>query len=444
MAKFTPSKKILTSEGGQFELILSLGTNETEAVTWDIEYYDPQDKGFGVSITNTTATTCEMRIYANRNASTVTKSHSFYVVKTSANVIKTRYLYGFTVQYDYARIIKPIWEDVECYGDGEVMEYRIIDVNTQEILYQGKAVVEPNGGRPGINVNKMCSNYLDNGLSNGIEDRLVYNDNYVKWFKIQQANNSAAGYKDIGQYRFYNSYAYGDEPATVFLNDPIKKTKNGGVTSITVDRRQYTPISVFNRTETEKNLLCRYINGGVIKEHINAVVDNTSELIKFVRDIYYDNLVSSVVFSTTDSTDGSIYVDITNTCYDYCLYYCNAYGGWDSLLIKGNVLRTDNIESHYFNKTFKNSTQEFEKKKYANVFTTTYRLHTDWFNDDEQSRLHHLLGSTEVYLHNLVTDEIEPVNITNKNIEYKTFTNNGKRKWCNTIDVEVAQTRVRK
>ena len=79
-----------------------------------------------------------------------------------------------------------------------------------------------------------------------------------------------------------------------------------------------------------------------------------------------------------------------------------------------------------------------------NVITSNFVLYTDYFNDDEQSRFHHLLESTEVYLHNLNTNEILPVNITNSSCDYTTFTNNGKKKWYNTINVEVAQERIRK
>jgi hypothetical protein len=63
--------------------------------------------------------------------------------------------------------------------------------------------------------------------------------------------------------------------------------------------------------------------------------------------------------------------------------------------------------------------------------------------DDEASRMHHLLESTEVYLHNLEDDTIIPVNITNNSCEFKTFTNNGKKKFNYEIDVELARTKVR-
>ena len=85
---------------------------------------------------------------------------------------------------------------------------------------------------------------------------------------------------------------------------------------------------------------------------------------------------------------------VVKTCYDYCLYYRNAHNGYDSLLIQGTANKKDKIESIYYTKNADNTKQDFAKTKYNNVITTTYTMHTDWFNDDEQSRLHHLLEST--------------------------------------------------
>jgi hypothetical protein len=125
------------------------------------------------------------------------------------------------------------------------------------------------------------------------------------------------------------------------------------------------------------------------------------------------------------------------------LYYVNGYGGWDSLLINGNNKKNDKITSSYYSKQFNNTTIDFGKTKFNNIITTSYTLYTDWFTDEEQSKLWHLLESTNVYLHNLETDRIEPCIITNTNCEYKTFTNNGKKKFYNTINVEIAQERIR-
>lgn len=50
---------------------------------------------------------------------------------------------------------------------------------------------------------------------------------------------------------------------------------------------------------------------------------------------------------------------------NYALYYINAYGGWDSLAIRGNTMQTDNIQSQ----TYKNKTNG--KVKYLNTITPT-------------------------------------------------------------------------
>ena len=124
------------------------------------------------------------------------------------------------------------------------------------------------------------------------------------------------------------------------------------------------------------------------------------------------------------------------TSKNYALYYVNAYGGWDTLAIQGNVTQTDNIQSH----TYKNKTNG--KVKYLNTITPTWQLYTDDMNDG--SRMHHLLGSTEVYLHNLQTDEILPVVITDTNCVYKTYANQGNKRFHYAINVEASNYNIRK
>jgi hypothetical protein len=102
-----------------------------------------------------------------------------------------------------------------------------------------------------------------------------------------------------------------------------------------------------------------------------------------------------------------------------------------------------NPVSDYYRKAINNTTKQFATKKYLNVINTSYKLYTDWLTDDEASRMHHLLESTEVYLHNLEDDTIIPVNLTNSTCEYKTFTNNARRKFYYEINAELAQQKIR-
>lgn len=58
--------------------------------------------------------------------------------------------------------------------------------------------------------------------------------------------------------------------------------------------------------------------------------------------------------------------------------------------------------------------------------------------------MYHLLESTKVYLHNLETNEIIPVIITNAQCEHLTYTNNGKKPYYYNITVEESNLKLRK
>jgi hypothetical protein len=321
-----------------------------------------------------------------------------------------------------------VWKDTYFeYPNVGTLSYTIYDGETP--IYNGKSVSIPNASGVKFNVNRLCSNYLNSKLPEGITEGYFTNPDYCKHFTIKTDNTL------IGQYHFYNSYLYEDDKENIILSKHIRD-------KFIIDRRQYFICSLFNRKKSNASFTLRYATATTTTGTIyDGVIDNTAQSIIIERDKYKND---TSIIRVEVTTQGNIIADIEDTCYDYCLYYCNAYGGWDSLLIDGNVKKTDKIDSKYYTRDYDNNTTQSEKTKFANVINTEYILYTGWFTDAEQSRLHHLLESTEVYLHNLNTDEIVPVNITNNTCEYKTFTNNGKKKFSNTINVEVAQTRIRK
>ena len=69
-------------------------------------------------------------------------------------------------------------------------------------------------------------------------------------------------------------------------------------------------------------------------------------------------------------------------------------------------------------------------------------MHTGLLNDDEASRMHHLLNSTEVYLYNMNSGEMIPVTLNNTQTEYKTHKGNGAITY--TIEATLAQDRIRR
>jgi hypothetical protein len=440
MAKFSPARKIIEYIGGTFNLTLTLNSDETPASGWSIEKFEPSDDTYKVTITSTSTTVCNMSIAVFPNNGTVELHKIFYVVQnssTSTNPKKFRY--SFTVEYNTSKIYQPIWKDIYYtkYNTPQ-LNYTIYD-EENNLIYRGKSIATPDSNDVTFNINKICGNYLSSSLSEDINNRIEYISDYAKLFTIKEINDSVAGEKTIAQYRFYNNYLFDEEKGGIFISDPIRRSNNRTTTTVDVDRRQYMVISAYYKGDGSKEISVNattLIGGSKIQ---SIVIDNTAQMVRFHR----DSGLKNVVYYTRNSEDTAFNFNLVNTCYEYCLYYVNAYGGWDSLLVDGNVKKVDKIESKYYNRAYSNTTTQFEKKKFTNVITPQYTLHTGWFNDDEQSRLYHLLESTEVYLHNLVTDTIEPVNITNNTCEYKTYTNNGKKKFNNTINVEVAQTKVR-
>lgn len=140
----------------------------------------------------------------------------------------------------------------------------------------------------------------------------------------------------------------------------------------------------------------------------------------------------------TSSLTGSIQVKMgTDTvtwqlvpkCHRFVLYYVNAFGGWDSLVCEGGYRLTDTYERAEAGVWPAANGQEAKtrtSKVYLNEVTRSVVLNSGWLTDAQAARMHHLLGSTLVYLCD--TDDsnaVYPVKITNGDCPYKTFKNEG-------------------
>lgn len=312
----------------------------------------------------------------------------------------------------------PIWKDTffSITNIGELDYYVMLDNN---IIYNGKLVRFPDSNKIELKINDIVRDYLDNGLPNGFENGSYPINEYSKEFTIITNNQTHP-------YIFYNSYAYENLPYNGCISVPIKNI---------IDKRQFFISSFYFDNTSNTNVRIQGIdNNGNITNIFNEEINAQKQHVYIWDDLHGYKQINS---------NGKLY-DVVETCANYCLYYCNAFGGWDSLLVEGNVLRTDTITSYQYTKSFNNNTIEFENKKYLNVINPTFKCYTNYFTDDEQSKLWHLFESTLVYLHDLNSGEILPVNIKNNKVDYTTFSNNGKKKFYNIIELEVAQERIRK
>lgn len=339
------------------------------------------------------------------NPSNVTRTAVITFIQSDS----LRTISSVITQYGYVEGgISPIWKEVYfTESSGDFLEYHI--TLNDNLIYAGKAYKYPDNSEVEWSINDVVSNYLGTGIT--FSEGLQEIPNYAKSFTIGTSN--LASYEET----FYNSWAYKD--TDYWLSDPIDKR---------VDPRQWLPVSFLSTTFNtisvgDTDYTASSSNKGY------TLMTNLSELAVDCN--------SSFTVRGGNGTSISYRFD----CGDFVLYYANAYNGWDSLLVKGTSKKTDNIEPYNY-RQFTKTRNEFSKTKYLNVITPTWSLNTGITVDGE--KMYHLLESTSVYLHNLSTNEIIPVVITNANCEYLNYTNNGKRPYYYNITVEESQLKIRK
>lgn len=132
-------------------------------------------------------------------------------------------------------------------------------------------------------------------------------------------------------------------------------------------------------------------------------------------------------------------------CCRYVLHYMNGYGGWDSLLIRGNGKQTDTLKRYTRKVPYDNGTASNRgTENYVNEIGAKYEFHPGPMTERQASRMWHLLNSVSVYLEDLEKGEIRPIVLTNAVSEYKTWDNQGHRLIEYTIEAELAQDRMRR
>lgn len=296
----------------------------------------------------------------------------------------------------------PIWKDTYYNVPSSASPYtysvklktgRQIIINgtaTDEIItvFNGKAYVRPGDEFIRININHIAQNYLSSDLPDlrDITATTQYtNTEACREFYICNENGNTAA-----TYNFLLDYSYEDIDLSV--NQDLSVVVNG--------------------------------HGAPGMLYLSTAF-----------------VASSLTVVTTLSINASS--SFTETyCGDYAVYFLSRSGGWSSFLIEGQTVRTDKYTRYQMMRSFDNTTLDWQKQTYTNQINDTYKLNTGWLNDDESSVLaEHLFSSNKVYLHNLKTNEVFPVVITDSNATYKTYSNQGRRLVNYAINVEASQTK---
>lgn len=280
----------------------------------------------------------------------------------------------------------PVWIDRIYTFTGSAATYTIRNAN-QDILFSGKAYAYPSTNTCTINLNHVCENYLENDLSILKQASMTGTTTHTdaaKTFYVYDVNE-----EEVDSYKCYWNYNQREIIYTGKLSAPI----NG---HYAVNMKRFTTTIDTSAVTTEWN-----------------------------------NSFSEWGDYTTEA------------CGDYALYYLNRNGGWDAFLIEGKVVEKDTFtRSTFESKVNQSDYKSRETNIYRNSIEHSYELNTGWLKDEESERLaYHLLSSNKVYLHNLNTLEIIPVNITDSVVEYKNFKNE-RRLYSYSINVKESNKQV--
>ena len=134
-----------------------------------------------------------------------------------------------------------------------------------------------------------------------------------------------------------------------------------------------------------------------------------------------------------------------DTCARYALYYVNAYGGWDTLVMDGTDMEQDELTRHEATRVYdNNSIQNRGTVNHVNEIQKSWTLHTGYLTDEQSGRMHHLLNSVQVYLYDMESGTFVPVVLDGTTTEYRTYRNQGRRLVSYEVRARLAQTRMRR
>ena len=171
---------------------------------------------------------------------------------------------------------------------------------------------------------------------------------------------------------------------------------------------------------------------------------------EFSRDYSYDFFVESLTPPTgtlNEITIAGIRYQVEQTCYNYCLYYLNAYGGYDYMLFAGKELQTDNLTRFSYKQTYDALSSQFGQVDYQTTIKETWSLNTSWMTDTQAYKLRHLFSSNKMWLQDLTASGkspyLIPVNIVNTSYEHKNWRNQDRKLYSYTIELQASQTKYR-
>lgn len=277
-----------------------------------------------------------------------------------------------------------------------------------DVIYSGRAVEAPDGSCR-VRVNDVCAGWLVSALPDlsvlgyTADDSLVAFALYVGGSKVE----------DIVLYRDW-SYDRGFDPYTL------------GISSAPVRRE----------VDARMPLLQSRLKSASVTVNVRGTSSTVSVSGAGVIAVPAQNAEGTV-------TIGGVAYTLKETCKRYALYYVNAYGGWDQLLMDGGVETTawerDTIRTDYDNA----EAEAVGERNWRTGVQRSWSLRTGVLTDDQAALMHHVTGSAQAFLYDMEEDVMMPVVMTDSAVEERTY-RHGRRKIEYTVGCRLAQAEIRR
>lgn len=310
-----------------------------------------------------------------------------------------------------------IWKDYfVSFGAVDEADYTI--QTGGETIYAGHAVRRPDQQQLTVRINDVCADYLAHVVPS-VASRTAVNEPSAATFTVKDAGGTTV---DSVQFVADWSHDYDHTPSA--LADPV----NGRVSA-----DQAIVLSVLSSGATSATL--RYKDGttGTIS------VSSAGGPLQVV------SIPLGAIANLAAVTVGGKTYTVVPACARYALLYVNAFGGWDTLLMEGREGLADSYDRHTMQQRYDNTQRSARGTvEYVNEVTRSWTLRTGWLTDEQAFRMHHVLGSTHVYLYDIPAGTLTPVVITDQACEYKTYRGNGARLVNYAVTCELAQNIIRR
>lgn len=317
----------------------------------------------------------------------------------------------------------PIWLDkvVSLGSSSTPVRFRIQFGGTT--IYEG--VCAPVNGSCSVRINDICADYMQSLGNPAVHFSSITPARTIGIFTIDKYSGSAwsnvEGVTFIWDWSYnYDDYAVSDTSAS--LSRPVVRMVNENMQIV------YSCIKSASNTIT-----ARWYKG--------STAVGTAQTITLTRDYSGSPFGVAVIPLRAGADNVAIFYSSTSyeryfiggLCTRYCLRYRNALGGWDTLPLLDHETKTDGYTRHTSRVLATDTIPSGEpyavparaSHNWQNEVARRWTFRTPVLTDEGAGNMHHLLGSTSVWLVDFGTDNdgVFPVNIADSECVYKTYRN---------------------